>query len=80
MSLGHEQKLFLKRLGLRVRELRYARGWSQEELASQCGLHRTYVGAVERGERNISVLNLLRISSSLGVSVNELFPSGDGKG
>lgn len=50
-----------------VRELRGQRGYSQEELAHLAGLHRTYIGAVERGERNITLLNAQRIADALGV-------------
>lgn len=62
----------LARLGGGVRELRAARGWSQEDLAEHSGLHRTYIGGVERGERNVSYLNLVRIAHALGVSVATL--------
>jgi transcriptional regulator with XRE-family HTH domain len=60
-------------LGKRIRELRKAKGLSQEAFADQCGLDRTYVGGIERGERNVAVLNLARIAESLGVSISELF-------
>ena len=50
-----------------VREARMQQGFSQEELAHRSGLHRTYVGAVERGERNITLLNAQRIADALGV-------------
>jgi transcriptional regulator with XRE-family HTH domain len=54
--------------GTRVREIRRQRGWSQEDLAAQCGLDRTYIGGVERGERNISIDNICRIAAALEVS------------
>lgn len=53
-----------------VRELRVERGFSQEELAHRAGLHRTYVGAVERGERNITLLNAQRIADALDVPLD----------
>ena len=59
-------------LGRAVRELRGAAGLSQEGLAERCGLHRTYVGGIERGERNPSYNNLLRIADALGVRASEL--------
>lgn len=62
----------LKRFGRRVRELRQAAGLSQEELAERCGLHRTYVGGIERGERNVGVLNLLQLARALRVRPGEL--------
>jgi transcriptional regulator with XRE-family HTH domain len=60
------------RFGAAVRELRSARGWSQEDLAAAVKLHRTYVGSVERGERNVSLLNIVRLAEALGVSPSEL--------
>ena len=62
----------LATLGKRIRELRMAVGLSQEELADRAGLHRTYVGGVERGERNIGFLNLLEIAKALEVSPAEV--------
>lgn len=54
-----------------IRELRMERGFSQEELAHRAGLHRTYIGAVERGERNITLLNAQRIAEALGVTLDQ---------
>jgi ribosome-binding protein aMBF1 (putative translation factor) len=62
-----------KRFGRRVRNLRKDKGFSQESLALACSLDRTYVGGVERGERNISLLNIHKIAVALGVPVKELF-------
>ena len=59
--------------GRRVRELRTKLGLSQEALALACDLDRTYVGGVERGERNISLLNIQKIADALGVPAKELF-------
>lgn len=50
-----------------MRAARLALDWSQETLAAEAGLHWTYVGSVERGERNISLLNILKIAAALGV-------------
>jgi len=74
MGYSAKETKYLKALGARIRELRKEKGWSQEELAFQCRLHRTYVGAIERGERNPSVINLKKIASSLGVAVGDMFP------
>lgn len=63
----------LAALGTRIRELRSRRGWSQEGFADRCGLDRTYVGGIERGERNLAVINLLRIARTLEVPVGTLF-------
>ena len=61
-----------KNFGDRVRELRTAQGLSQEVLAQKAGLHRTYIGSVERGERNISLENILKIASALSVSISSI--------
>jgi transcriptional regulator with XRE-family HTH domain len=58
--------------GQNVRRIRKARGLSQEELAQMSGLHRTYVGSVERGERNISLNNIVLIAQALNVPIAEL--------
>ncbi len=59
--------------GERVRELRRQKGLSQEALALACELDRTYIGGVERGERNISLINIYKIADALGVNAKELF-------
>jgi transcriptional regulator with XRE-family HTH domain len=63
----------IKAFGLRVRYFRKRLGLSQDDLADKAELHRTYVGAVERGERNISLLNILRLADALHVTAKELF-------
>jgi len=55
----------LKIIGKNIRYYRQKAGLSQERLAELCGLHRTYVGAVERGERNVSALNIAKIADAL---------------
>lgn len=59
--------------GERIRCLRKRHGLSQEGLALSCELDRTYVGGVERGERNISLINIYRLAEALGVSPRDLF-------
>ena len=59
-------------LGKRVHELRAAKKWSQEEFAHISGLHRTYIGQIERGEKNISFDNLSRVAGALGVTLAAL--------
>ncbi|BAZ31761.1 XRE family transcriptional regulator [Cylindrospermum sp. NIES-4074] len=62
----------LQKFGKSVRTLRKAKGLSQEQLAELSGLHRNYIGGVERGERNIALLNIICIAKALGVSPSEL--------
>jgi len=62
-----------KRFGERVRDFRRERGLSQESLALAAGLDRTYVGGVERGERNISLINIYKIAAALNLAPKELF-------
>jgi transcriptional regulator with XRE-family HTH domain len=62
----------LELLSKRVHQRRLARKWSQEEFAHVSGLHRTYIGQIERGEKNISFANLVKISGVLGVTMSEL--------
>jgi transcriptional regulator with XRE-family HTH domain len=59
-------------LGKRVREVRAAKKWSQEEFAHISGLHRTYVGQIERGEKYLSFANLVKIADVLGLTMSEL--------
>lgn len=61
--------------GKLLREKRNARGISQEELAFQSGLHRTYVGSVERGERNLSLENIFLFAKTLKCNPKDLIPS-----
>lgn len=63
----------LLRLGERIRELRKARGWSQEELAERCELHPIYVGYIERAERAVNVVVLFQLAAALGVEPAALF-------
>jgi transcriptional regulator with XRE-family HTH domain len=61
-------------LGQQIRKVRQERGFAQESFAAEVGLDRSYYGSVERGERNIAALNLMRIAATLEVEVGELFP------
>ena len=63
----------LTHFGRRVRALRERLGLSQEELADKAGIHRTYVGGLERGERNLGLKNVFRIAKALGVRASEMF-------
>lgn len=59
-------------LGEKVRKLRHEQSMSQEELAEVAGLHRTYIGAIERGERNVSLKNILRLAKALDTTPGDL--------
>ncbi|MCD0458628.1 helix-turn-helix domain-containing protein [Roseiconus lacunae] len=65
----------LLRFGERVRELRKKRGWTQEAFADYCGLDRTYVGGIERGERNVALRNIEVIAATLEISISQLTKS-----
>ncbi|MNY35920.1 HTH-type transcriptional regulator SinR [compost metagenome] len=62
----------LTNFGAIVRHFRLEKGYSQEYFAELCGLHRTYIGSVERGERNITLINIVKIASALNVPIEEL--------
>lgn len=59
--------------GERVRELRKEKEISQEELADRAGVHRTYIGMIERGEKNITIVNIQKIAKALGIQIRDLF-------
>ncbi|WP_430454379.1 helix-turn-helix domain-containing protein [Rhodopirellula europaea] len=62
----------LLRFGERVRELRKAQGYSQEDFAYACELDRSYMGGIERGERNVALRNVERIAQTLGITLSQL--------
>ncbi len=62
----------LSRFGLRVRELRKEQGYSQESFAAACKLDRTYIGGIERGERNVALRNIETIAETLGMTLADL--------
>ena len=66
-------------VGERIRNLRKERGWSQEELGEKADLHHTYVGAVERGEKNASIDTLDKIADARGIEMVDLFTLAKGK-
>lgn len=61
-----------KEIGQRIRSLRKRRGMTQEEMADNCGLHWTYIGGLERGERNPTLTTMQKIAGGLGISVQDL--------
>lgn len=74
MNLADQR--FLRELGERIRQTREARGLTQAQLGQKCELHRTFIGSVERGERNVSILNLRHIARALRIPLTQLFNSG----
>lgn len=68
-----DERNFLRDLGHRIRDRRIALDLTQEQLAETCGLHRTFIGAVERGERNLSLLNLRILAQALRIPLDQLF-------
>ena len=69
--------ILLRTIGLNILVLRKEHGISQEKLALLCNLHRKYIGAVERGERNISALNIEKIANALNVRPSSLLDTND---
>ncbi|MBR7745146.1 helix-turn-helix domain-containing protein [Undibacterium baiyunense] len=65
----HDPKI---QFGLRLIELRKKRGWSQEQLSLESGLARSYLGGVERGQRNIALVNICKLAETLGLQPSEL--------
>jgi transcriptional regulator with XRE-family HTH domain len=66
------QSDILRRFGQRVRELRAEQGFSQEAFAAECELDRSYMGGVERGQRNVALRNIEKIAAALDLSLSEL--------
>lgn len=62
-----------KKLGSRVRELRQKRQWSQEQLAHESGLARSFTGAIERGEKDLRLTTLVKLANTFGITVRRLF-------
>jgi len=71
-SYSEPEKVFLEKIGNRIKELRLKSELSQEKLSFACELDRTYIGSVERGERNISLINLNKIATALNITLPEL--------
>lgn len=67
-----KSKLLIK-FGNRVRELRNLKSFSQEELAYRANLHRTYIGMIERAEKNVTLINIQKIAKALNVEIKYLF-------
>ena len=71
MKVENEKEIKIN-FGVRLRKLRTDRGLSQEELAYLSNLDRTYIGSIERGERNVSLINITKIANALGILPKEL--------
>lgn len=69
----HSNSEILIKFGNRVRELRKLKNLSQEELAFRADVHRTYIGMIERAEKNITLLNIEKIANALQVNIKELY-------
>ncbi|MEY3221379.1 MAG: helix-turn-helix domain-containing protein [Cuspidothrix sp.] len=63
----------LQKFGCRVREERLKKNLSQEELAERAGVHRTYIGMIERAEKNITLINVQKIALALEIQISDLF-------
>jgi transcriptional regulator with XRE-family HTH domain len=72
-TAGVDVELLLTALGQRVRDLRKRQGYSQEAFADHCGVHRTFMGTIERGESNLSFQNLVKVAEGLGITLAQLF-------
>jgi transcriptional regulator with XRE-family HTH domain len=70
--MDSKQKILIK-FGERVREIRKEKGLSQEELAHKANLHRTYIGMIERAEKNITLVNIEKITNALEISIKDIF-------
>ena len=62
-----------KKVGLNIKKYRENKNWSQEQLAFEADLHRAYIGQIERGEKNIGLINLEKIAKALNMEINDLF-------
>ena len=71
MVVREKQKMLIQ-FGAKVRALRQFKGLSQEAFAAQCGLDRTYISGIERGVRNVSLLNIKVLAEALHISISEL--------
>lgn len=68
----NSKKDILHKFGKRIREIRKQKNLSQEELAHKANLHRTYIGMIERAEKNITLINIEKIANALEIEINKL--------
>ncbi len=71
--MNNQEKKNIIEFGLRLKELRLEKNISQEKLAELADLHRTYIGMIERGERNLTLKNMFRIANALKINIRDLF-------
>jgi DNA-binding XRE family transcriptional regulator len=76
---GPEDRARLAAFGLRIKLLRVSRSWSQEQLAEAAGMHRTFIGQVERGQRGLNVLGLWRLAGAFNIPIGDLFLDVEGR-
>jgi transcriptional regulator with XRE-family HTH domain len=79
MAYTRQEQAILAEFGKRVRMAREARGWTQEDLAYEADLDRTYIGGIERGERNLALLSLNKVALALGDGFCGFFPCEAGR-
>jgi ribosome-binding protein aMBF1 (putative translation factor) len=73
IAVAKRPEVIVRALGRRIRQLRHDKGWSQEHLADEASMHRTYMWGIEQGIRNPSVRHLVRLADALGVPLKTLF-------
>lgn len=78
LSPGMVEEILVKRFGETVRRLRSEQGYSQESFANRCGLHRTYIGIVERGQKAVTIVTANKIAGALGMTLAGLFEELEG--
>ncbi len=76
---GPEDRARLAAFGMRIKLLRVSRNWSQEQLAEAAGMHRTFIGQVERGQRGLNVLGLWRLAAAFNIPIGDLFTDAEGR-
>jgi len=75
----HRNSELLKKFGEKIRKIRKEKGFTQEQLGFKCNLHRTYIGMIERAEKNVTLLSIEKIANALNVQVCSLFEENNGK-
>ncbi len=71
--MSEEEEALVREFGAVVRRLRLGQGFSQERFAERCGLHRTYVGSIERGEKVVTIVTANKVAKALGITLAGMF-------